>query len=259
MTENAFDRRKEEASKERGVPHWIITYSDLITLMLAFFVMLVSFGTFEKGRIIGFLGSFEGAFKILPGGFKTDPGEQVIEPIQEIQKTFSTPGTMMTKLQGIIPKEGIGQGVEFKTTVRGLEISLAGYSIFGLQPESADIVPEMHRFLDELTEVMKETSCLVRIEGHTDDIRPGIPAFASNWELSTARAVAVLRYFLERGVSPLRLSAAGCGEHRPLAPNETAEAQAQNRRLMIYLQPNQLEDGRAAEHPLFEEGILKTF
>jgi chemotaxis protein MotB len=258
VTENTSDRKKEEVSKEGGVPHWIVTYSDLITLMLAFFVMLVSFGTFEKGKIVGFIGSFEGAFKILPRGLKTDPAEQVMEPGQEIPKTFSTVGTMVTKMQGLLHKEGIKQGVEFKTTVRGLEITLAGYSIFGLQPQSADIAPEIHRFLDEITEVIKETSCLVSIEGHTDDIPPGTSAFASHWDLSTARAVAVLRYFLERGVSPLRLSAEGCGEHRPLAPNDTAEGRAQNRRVIIYLQPNQLEDGRAAEHPLFKDGIIKT-
>jgi len=262
MAEEDVSQQKKEESSEGGgggVPAWICTYTDLITLMLAFFVILISFGTFEKGRIVKFVGSFQGAFKVLPGGFKTDPGEQVIEPGAEILRTFRTGGGIASKMQGISEKQGVKRGVEFKSIDKGFEITLADYSIFGLQSGSADILPGMKPFLDELAEVIRQTSYLVKIEGHTDNIPVQSQRFASNWELSTTRAVTILRYFLEEGrISPLRVSAAGFGEYRPLAPNDTEAHRAKNRRVMIYLQTNELKEDKVEEEPLFKAGVVKT-
>jgi len=259
--EDVSQQKREESSGAGGggVPAWICTYTVLISLMLAFFVILISFGTFEKGRIVKFVGSFQGAFKILPGGFKTDPGEQVIDPGKEILRTFRSGGGIVTELKGIVQEQGIKRGVEFKTTDRGLEINLADYSMFGLQSGSADILPGMKPFLDELAEIIRQSSYLVRIDGHTDNVPVKSQRFTSNWELSTARAVTILRYFIEEGgISPLRVSAAGFGEYRPLAPNDTEAQRAKNRRVMIYLQPNELKEDKVEEEPLFKEGVVKT-
>ncbi len=251
--------RTSEGDEAGGVPAWICTYTDLITLMLAFFVILISFGTFEKGRIVKFVGAFQGAMKILPGGFKTDPGDQVVEPGKEILKTFRSGGKKVTKLEGICEQQGVKQGVAFKTTNKGLEIALADYSMFGLQSGRADILPAMKPFLDELAEIIRQSSYLVRIDGHTDNVPVTSQRFASNWELSTARAVTILRYFIEEGgISPLRVSAAGFGEYRPTAPNDTEAQRAKNRRVMIYLQPNELKEDKVEEEPLFKEGVVKT-
>jgi chemotaxis protein MotB len=263
MAEEDVTQQKRERTSEGdgagGIPAWICTYTDLITLMLAFFVILISFGTFEKGRIVKFVGAFKGAFKILPGGFKTDPGEQVIDPGKEILRTFRAGGGIVTKLQGICEQQGVKRGVEFKTTNTGFEVTLADYSMFGLQSGSADILSGMKPFLDELAETIRQSSYLVRIEGHTDNVPVKSQRFASNWELSTTRAVTILRYFLEEGgISPLRLSAAGFGAYRPLAPNDTEEQRAKNRRVMIYLQRNELKEGKVGEEPLFKEGVVKT-
>jgi chemotaxis protein MotB len=262
MAEEDVTQQKRERTSEGeggGVPAWICTYTDLITLMLAFFVILISFGTFEKGRIVKFVGSFQGAFKVLPGGFKTDPGEQVIEPGKEILRTFRTGGGIVTTMQGICDEQGVKRGVEFKTTNKGLEITLADYSMFGLQSGSADILPGMRPFLEELAEVIRQSSYLVRIEGYTDNVPVKSQRYASNWELSTARAVTILRYFInEGGISPLRVSAAGFGEYRPLAPNDTEAQRAKNRRVMIYLQPNKLKEDKVEEESLFKEGVVKT-
>jgi chemotaxis protein MotB len=84
---------------------------------------------------------------------------------------------------------------------------------------------------------------LIRVEGHTDDVRARKP-YASNWELSTARAVAVVRFLQAQGVDPARLAAAGHGPYRPVAPNVTATGRSQNRRIEIVLAP--VEDGPPA-------------
>ena len=256
--ETSNEKREEASSEGGGVPPWITTYSDLITLMLAFFVILISFGTFEKGRIVRFVGSFQGAFKILPGGFKSEPGEQIIEPSKDIVKTFREPGDILSRLKGIVKKEGLKQGVEFRMTNEGMEIVITDYLLFGLEPGSADIIPEMKPFLDELAGIIHQTSYLVSIEGHTDDRPLKTRKFPSSWELSAARAVNLLRYFIDEGVSPLRLSAKGFGEYHPLFPNDTPEHRAKNRRVMIYFESGELKEDKLREKPLFKEGKVKS-
>lgn len=256
--ETSNEKREEASSEGGGVPPWITTYSDLITLMLAFFVILISFGTFEKGRIVRFVGSFQGAFKILPGGFKSEPGEQVVEPGKEILRTFRTSGAIATRMKGVIEKTGLKKGVEFKTTNKGFEVAITDYLLFGLTSGSAAIVPEMKPFLNEMAEIIRQTSYLVSIEGHTDDRPVRSREFPSSWDLSTARAVTILKYLIvEEGISPLRLSAKGFGQYRPLFPNDTEEHRSRNRRVMIYFESAELEEDKLREKPLFKEGKVK--
>ena len=257
--ETSNEKREEASSEGGGVPPWITTYSDLITLMLAFFVILISFGTFEKGRIVKFVGSFQGAFKILPGGLKTEPGEQVMEPGKEILRTFRSRSRLVTtQMEGVIERAGLKKGVEFKMTNKGFEVAITDYLLFGLTSGSAAIVPEMKPFLNEMAEIIRQTSYLVSIEGHTDDRPVRSREFPSSWDLSTARAVTILKYFIvEEGISPLRLSAKGFGKYRPLFPNDTEEHRAGNRRVMIYLESAELEEDKLGERPLFKEGKVK--
>lgn len=256
--ENGQNKRENDESVGGGTPAWLTTYCDLMTLMLSFFVILVSFATFEQGRIVKLVGSFKGAFKVLPGGYKTDPGEQVIEPGKEMVQSFRESGEISTRIRGIVAKEGLHQGVELTMTNKGFEIFVADYALFGLQSGNADIVSEMEPFLDELAEIILQKQYVVRIEGHSDDLSVGTEKFPSSWELSTARAVNILRYFIERGgISPLRVSAAGFGKHRPLFPNDTPEHRAKNRRVMIHLEQSELEEKVLEKEPFFKKGVVK--
>ncbi len=258
----AKERKKgsEEPSGEGGVPAWMTTYSDLMTLMLSFFVILVSFATFEEGRIVKLVGSFAGAFKILPGGFKTDPGDQVLEPGKEMVRTFRAPGEIFTKMRGVVERAGMGGGIELNQTNRGFEMSVSNYLLFGLEAGSADIVPDMKPFLDELIETVRREPYLIKIEGHADDRSDANGEFPSSWELSTARAVNILRYFVEEGgISPLRVSAAGLGKYHPLFPSDTPEEREKNRRVVISLIREELSSDLGEEWPLFKEDVVKPF
>ncbi|MCK5512907.1 MAG: flagellar motor protein MotB [Deltaproteobacteria bacterium] len=256
--ESRQNKRENDESEGGGTPAWLTTYCDLMTLMLSFFVILVSFSTFEEGRIVKLVGSFRGAFKILPGGFKTDPGEEVIEPGKEMLQTFRESGEILTRMRGVVEKDGLNQGVELMMTDKGFEVFIDDYVLFGLEPGKADIVPEMEPFLDELAEIILQKQYVVRIEGHTDDLSVGTEKFPSSWELSTARAVNILRYFVARGgISPLRLSAAGFGKYLPLFPNDTPEHRAKNRRVMIHLEQSELAEKVLEKEPLFKKGVVK--
>ena len=253
-------KKREEPSGDGGIPAWMTTYSDLMTLMLSFFVILVSFATFEEGRIVKLVGSFAGAFKILPGGYKTDPGNQVLEPGKEMIQTYRAAGEMFTKMKGVVENSGASGGMEFSQTNKGFELSISSYLLFGLESGKADILPGMQPFLDELLEVVRKEPYLVKIEGHTDDYPESSQEFPSSWDLSTARAVRILKYFVDKGgISPARLSAAGFGKYRPLFPNDTPEERAKNRRVVISLLKDELSHDDSAEKPLFKEGVVKPF
>jgi chemotaxis protein MotB len=106
----------------------------------------------------------------------------------------------------------------------------------GFASGSADPKPSMLQVLDSLAAILKQLPHDVRIEGHTDDVPINTPLFRSNWHLSVARAVNVAYYLIEQhGLVPEKVSVAGYGEFRPLAPNTSEENRARNRRVDIVI------------------------
>jgi len=98
---------------------------------------------------------------------------------------------------------------------------------------STTLKPGGTRVLDRLARLLSQNDYLVSVEGHTDDLPIHTERFPSNWELSTARAAAVTRYFIERGIAPSRLTATGYADTRPLAANDSAAGRARNRRVAM--------------------------
>ena len=100
---------------------------------------------------------------------------------------------------------------------------------------SANLNPNIFELLDLAIDVTKGWPNSIRIEGHTDNIPINTDKYPSNWELSSARALSVLKYFIGNGISPEKISATGYGEYRPLVPNNTVENRAKNRRVEIFI------------------------
>jgi chemotaxis protein MotB len=225
---------KEEGG---GATRWLTTFNDLVTLLMVFFVLLFTMASTNVAKLKQF------QFSIMEGLGVLEKGEGASVGIIE---SFGDKGQGTGTIRGKLIPEGeelIEDYMESLKTFKGTEIrfrgkdqvvSLEGAALF--ESGSADINPAAIPVLKELLKIIEAHSCRVRVEGHTDNVPIFTEKYASNWELSTARAVNIVKFFIEEGnIAPERLSAVGYGELRPLAPNDTPERRARNRRVEIVL------------------------
>lgn len=232
-------RRKEET--EGGSGDWALSYGDMMTLLLTFFILIVSFSTTELIKFRQAMGSLKGSLGVL----MEDEGNSVIKNDMAASMSIMDSEVMMRLLQEIE-----NQVFEMNAQdVMGIEISEDGVK-FRLENEllfdlgSATLKQGIEKILGRIGGIIRMFSCTVRVEGHTDDLPIHTALYPSNWELSSARAVSVIRYFVdEMNVNPDRFIAVGCGEHRPLLPNINAVNRKKNRRVEIFLNWEQLTVG----------------
>lgn len=225
------------ASHER----WLLTYADLITLLLIYFIVLFAMSQIDVSKYHKMADAMSNAFNIIPsqGGAADSvlpPGSKaVIPPVapmyEEEERTYREVSKAVEDIARQLEASG---SFEVHEEARGLVISIADTALF--EPGSADLKPGMRKALDAIGAKIAGIPNRVHIEGHSDDIPISTPRYPSNWELSTARATNVLRYLSERaGVPPGRLAAAGYGEHYPRVPNTSPENRAKNRRVDIVI------------------------
>lgn len=227
--------------EEKSGAGWLTTFNDLVTLLMVFFVLLFTMATTDVAKLKQF------QFSVMKGLGVLEKGEGA--PIGVIE-SFGDKGWNKGAIRGkMIPEggESIEDYIEALKPFEGTEVrfrgkdqvmSLDGTALF--ESGSADISPDAFPVLNELIKIIKAHWCRVRVEGHTDNVPIFTEIFDSNWELSAARAVNIVKYFIEEGnIAPERLSAVGYGELRPLAPNDTPEHRARNRRVEIVLVKNE--------------------
>lgn len=211
-------RRRKVAveTEDRHRDRWLISYADLVTLLLALFIVLYAASDHERAKQIAasFAAHNYGGSGILPGNASPDESENNTE------KTLTNNPVLMQK-------------AKVRQTSRGLIVSISEAGFFA--PGEAAISPEAGHIISALAETLKNENTPIRVEGHTDAIPISNSRFSSNWELSTARAATVLQKLIEYGFPPDKLSAAGYGGFQPVADNGTAEGRAQNRRVDIVI------------------------
>jgi len=213
---------------------WEIVYTGFILILLCFFIMLCTFSTMEEGKVTRFVQSFVNTLCILQGGVKLDQSKVVIPPSADIVRIESELGKVLQNLKTYSRDLGLEGDLTFSSTKKGLVMKLSDNILF--DPGEADLSSNGKIFLKKVASLLKKTSHPILIEGHTDNLPIQTMEFPSNWELSTARAVNVLRFFHEEGgLPPNRLSAVGYGEFQPVLPNNSAENRAMNRRVEIIL------------------------
>ena len=213
---------------------WQITYTGFILILLCFFIMLSSFSSFEEGKVIRFVRSFSKALNILPGGIKVDPGKEVLEDSADIIEMKDELASFSEEIMELADKLGMEKHIQISFNKKSVAMRFSDTLMFNLG--SAEILPEAFPLLEKIGSFISKKPYPIRIEGHTDNLPIHNESFPSNWELSTARAVNVLRYFIEEEkIMKQRLSAVGFGEFQPIFPNDSPEHRAKNRRVEIVI------------------------
>jgi chemotaxis protein MotB len=232
-------RRKSEEKKDPR--SWLLTFSDLFTLLLTFFVLLLSMCSLETGKIKQIRSAASDAMGVLYEGRSEDVKESsILATSQQVNDDAAKTEDLYRLFSGLKMKVldlNMSGNLEFEERERGYSIILRDDLIFN--SGKAELKTEAFPVLSILGEAVRDFGGEVIVEGHTDDLPIGTEQFPSNWELSGARAVSVVRYLEEQaGVDPAHLSAVGYADSKPKVPNQTAESRSTNRRVEIILVPN---------------------
>lgn len=213
---------------------WLLTFNDMVTLLLTFLVLVLSLSETNKSKLLEVSYAISAVFNI-PQVRKGDIGvfTPFVIPIRYKNTNFEDKNRTLADVinKAISGPEGM---MDARVIKEGVSIILGENLLF--ETGMAKIEKRNNSVLNSLFPVLKKTVCQIRIEGHTDNVPIRNERFSSNWELSTARAVNVVKYFIARGgILPERLSAAGYADSKPLFPNVSDHNRAINRRVEIVL------------------------
>ncbi len=225
-------RRRKHDSQHENLERWLLTYADLITLLLAFFIVMYSMSRLDAKRFGKMAEALNGVLK----GGTTVMSKQQAENNQKGHGLLQLGDLNMIQkqIEQRFSKLGREDVVQTEITERGLVVHIMESALFKMG--SATLEPKAKDVLDIVYDQIGKIPNHVRIEGHTDDRPINTPLFPSNWELSTSRATEVVRYFTDKFNYPAdKLSALGYGEFRPVRPNNSIENRAKNRRVDIVI------------------------
>jgi chemotaxis protein MotB len=232
-------RQSKNGNGDAGNGDWITTYSDLVTLLLCFFVLLFSFSEIDARKFEAIVKSFQGSAGVLDMG-KTIDEDRYISQALSSDKLFmdqieaESLEKLHMKLDEYIKENNLEATIVLGVEERGLLIRFTDQVLF--DSGKAVIKPEAIPIMLNIGEILMTNNRFIRVEGHTDNVPISTLLYPSNWELSTSRAVNVVKFFLEEvGIAPARLSAAGYGEYHPIAYNDSYENRQKNRRVDVVI------------------------
>ena len=230
--------------------NWEVVYTGFVLILLSFFIMLCSFSALDESKLTRFIKSFSHAVNILSGGLKTTPGPVVLPSSADMVARRHAMAALYANVKNSIQATGLAGEVTVSMAAKGVVVRFADRVLFHSGRD--EILSGATGVLEKIGAVILRTSHAVRIEGHTDARPIRTARFPSNWELSTARAVNVLRFFSERmQISTARLSAAGFAEFQPVLDNRTDANRATNRRVEIIFTVSPPEDTVALSEVTF--------
>jgi chemotaxis protein MotB len=247
-------RRKKKNSSGGGAPAWQTTFSDLMSLLLTFFILLFSMSTVSEERFrqaaqslqAALIGSSADGMLDHTGQSLEDLSLEELESFEDAEEfeveEETVEGAVIPEevhelyqtVMGYMETEGIESQVTITRDEEGVYIDIQEAVLFA--SGSADITSSGQETLGTLAGLFHLFDNEIIIEGHTDDVPIHSAQFPSNWELSTGRAVSVLRYLSEsHQLDPTRFSATGYGEFQPVVPNDSDENRALNRRVHMII------------------------
>lgn len=238
-----FEPELESASEE-GSPAWMTSFCDMVVLMLCFFVLLLSFAKTDTENFHSALGSVRQALGGTPQ--HSEPAQQsaaasVAPPPQTSAERVAAPAgsappsalvqeeATVARFREYLDARGLSADVEVSASARGIVLRTRDRVLF--ESADANLKPGGAPVLDAVRGLCQELRGRLTVEGHSDDRPIQSAVFPSNWELSGARASAVLRYLVAAGVDPALVHVAGYADTHPVASNASEEGRGQNRRV----------------------------
>ena len=255
-------RHREEPANHEA---WAIPYGDLITLLLAFFVVMYAVSSVNEGKYRVLSDALSAEFRGTPRSMEPiqvgekqrgDGGTDIAVSIVQQEMLRGQPRELLMSHQDELKAAADKKAAEELERVAGdvksamsnlIKANLLAVKRQGLSVEveiqtdilfgsgAAALSPMATGVLVQLADAIKPFNNPVRVEGHTDNVPINTAAFPSNWELSAARAAKVVQLFSKHGVDPKRLTVIGVGENRPLQTNDTPEGRNANRRLVLVI------------------------
>ncbi len=214
---------EEDEGEEKRPNTFVVGYASLATIVLAFFICMCSMGTIQEEKVMKGLLSVWSSFGVL-GGYKYPMGKKKPPLMKGINPE------LMRALRQFLSKELPEKSFYVGLTGRGYLVGLQSDILFA--PGSYRLKEDARKILLKVLPVISSYSGKVRVEGYTD-ANPPKGGFTRNWDLGMKRALAVVRFFVEKGVDPRKFEVASYGAGKPLFPNDTPEHMAKNRRVWI--------------------------
>lgn len=235
LTVTRLVARRKRIEEPDNQDRWVVSYADLLTLLLAFFVVMYSISSVNEGRYRAVSEAMVKAFQPSEKTSRNDDGA-------------SRRGSSSPRRNGSVPMKGMADDirkvldplvnagqVRVTESARGITVEINASVLFA--SGQAELDEGSAKSLESLGRVLARAPNAIQVEGHTDNSPISNPVFPSNWELSAARASRVVRLFAQVGVAPDRLSAVGFGEYQNVDSNERPEGRNRNRRVTILILP----------------------
>ncbi len=231
----------KQTSCPKCLPGWLVQFGDLMSLLLVFFILLLSMASFDSKKVTEAIGSLTGTLSVLEGGTQTEVSPQRIQQATPIETTSETDETVNMLTTAVVEyqemtKQASGPSMVIEEGEEGFMLRLPANLLF--KPDSAEIESEDAKlFLRRVALIIDKLPPDIEVvaRGHTDNVQPSEKSkYEDNWELSTARAVSVVKELITNSVGAKKLSASGNAEFKPIATNDTEEGREKNRRVDLH-------------------------
>jgi chemotaxis protein MotB len=261
-----MSRRRKKHEEHANHEAWAIPYGDLVTLLLAFFVVMYAISSVNDGKYRLLSDSLNAAFRGTPSAIEpVQIGEKQLGSGADIRMSIVQQVTLQGQPRSLLnPPKPVLAGVDERTRQLRQMAEEVEQAMSGLINEDLVAVRRHDDFIEveiktdilfpsgvatvssgaapvlaQLAGTLRPFTNPIRVEGYTDDRPIRTAAFPSNWELSAARAASVVHLLTDNGISPSRLAVVAYGEHRPLKPNDSPEARNANRRVVLVILNNE--------------------
>lgn len=237
-------KRKKRDEKHTGMERWLITYADMITLLLIFFIVMYSLGQLDLEKFRYLAQSLSqamggGGAVLISGGPSVTSGKTGIHPPpskaeQQEKQELKQLAEIKEELTSYIKESNLEARVSVTSEERGVVLSFQEEVLFFIG--SAELTPQAKEIIQQVAPILRKIPNHIRVEGHTCDLSIHTALYPSNWELSAARATIVVKELIDiHSFPPKRLAALAYGEYRPRVPNNSELHRQMNRRVDIVI------------------------